>query len=405
MTVIEQSATVQFGRVADLSVVPPRTRRMSHSAWPILVACDSLAMALAFLVGSSVRILLTGPSEGPGVISVSLLREAPYALVFLAAMSMYGFYGRTRRRVQRSWFLDFGQLAHSLVTGSVAIAALSSGLYRFVGLPKIGWVEVGALAAPALLLVPVIRGGGSMMSRHHGVRRLRVAVVGCGPAADRLLRRLQRIADMDLVGLVTESGQQEEHPAAVLGPTAELLQICRYNAVDRIFVSSNGLDASQLEVIIRGLPPEVHVLIVPTFADLLTWQTQVEDLDGLTIMEVPPAELGLVRRGAKRTLDVAVSSAALILLSPLLAAIAVSIKISSPGPVFFRQERIGYRGKPFFVLKFRTMCLSAEAAKQHLWAVNECDGPMFKIRSDPRVTPVGGVLRRTSLDELPQLIN
>jgi lipopolysaccharide/colanic/teichoic acid biosynthesis glycosyltransferase len=103
--------------------------------------------------------------------------------------------------------------------------------------------------------------------------------------------------------------------------------------------------------------------------------------------------------------DLAGAAILLLVLSPLLAAIAIAIKLDSPGPVLFRQRRMGYRGVPFEVLKFRTMVDGADAAKAKLIAQNEAGGGLFKMKDDPRVTRVGKVLRRSSLDELPQLIN
>jgi exopolysaccharide biosynthesis polyprenyl glycosylphosphotransferase len=107
----------------------------------------------------------------------------------------------------------------------------------------------------------------------------------------------------------------------------------------------------------------------------------------------------------KRIIDIAFSSIALVLLSPLFGITALAIKATSKGPVFFVQKRLGYNGRIFNCLKFRTMVKDAEQLKMGLEKLNEMDGPVFKIRSDPRVTRVGRFLRRASLDELPQLIN
>lgn len=106
---------------------------------------------------------------------------------------------------------------------------------------------------------------------------------------------------------------------------------------------------------------------------------------------------------AKRTLDVAVSAMALVLLSPFLALIALAIKLTSPGPVFYRWDVMGRTGIPFTGYKFRSMVANAHELKKHLWQWNEMTGPVFKLKNDPRVTPVGRVLRKFSLDELPQL--
>jgi lipopolysaccharide/colanic/teichoic acid biosynthesis glycosyltransferase len=107
----------------------------------------------------------------------------------------------------------------------------------------------------------------------------------------------------------------------------------------------------------------------------------------------------------KRAVDVAGAAVGLAVLSPVLVASAVAIKLSSPGPVIFRQKRAGLGGRPFTIFKFRTMCADAEAKKKALRAISEQDGPAFKLAHDPRITKVGHFLRKTSIDELPQLLN
>jgi exopolysaccharide biosynthesis polyprenyl glycosylphosphotransferase len=111
------------------------------------------------------------------------------------------------------------------------------------------------------------------------------------------------------------------------------------------------------------------------------------------------------QRSVKRLFDIFVSAGALVVLSPLFLVVAVLIKLTSQGPIFFRQARVGLHGRPFNMFKFRTMVVNAEALKQQLLASNEQTGPVFKIRNDPRITSIGGFLRKHSIDELPQLIN
>jgi lipopolysaccharide/colanic/teichoic acid biosynthesis glycosyltransferase len=107
----------------------------------------------------------------------------------------------------------------------------------------------------------------------------------------------------------------------------------------------------------------------------------------------------------KRTMDIIGSGCGLLLASPIMVLMAIGIKLTSPGPVFFKQKRCGLGGKPFEIIKFRTMCVDAESKKQALRAISEQDGPAFKLKNDPRVTMIGKFLRKTSLDELPQFLN
>jgi lipopolysaccharide/colanic/teichoic acid biosynthesis glycosyltransferase len=128
-------------------------------------------------------------------------------------------------------------------------------------------------------------------------------------------------------------------------------------------------------------------------------------VDGITLLGMRRYGLSRSSRAVKRALDVVGASLGVLVLAPLLIAIAVAIKLDSPGPVLLRQRRMGRHDVPFEMLKFRTMLDGADAQRSALAARNEADGGLFKIKEDPRITRVGRLLRRTSLDELPQLFN
>jgi exopolysaccharide biosynthesis polyprenyl glycosylphosphotransferase len=128
-------------------------------------------------------------------------------------------------------------------------------------------------------------------------------------------------------------------------------------------------------------------------------------ISGLSVAETPTGKSESARWAAKRALDVALAGAGLVVSLPIMAVAAAAISIDSPGPVLFRQERLGKWGRPFTIIKFRTMVADAEERLERLLSHDEGDGPHFKMRDDPRVTRVGAVLRRWSIDELPQLFN
>ena len=149
---------------------------------------------------------------------------------------------------------------------------------------------------------------------------------------------------------------------------------------------------------------------MPRFFQVLSPNVDVHTLEGLPLIGLRPCRLSRSSQLLKRTADLVVSTVALVLLAPLFAALAVAIKIDSPGPVFFRQLRMGRAERTFRIYKFRTMVRDADALKSRLAHLNVHRGPggdprMFKIADDPRVTRAGNLLRRYSLDELPQLIN
>lgn len=145
-----------------------------------------------------------------------------------------------------------------------------------------------------------------------------------------------------------------------------------------------------------------RLLFVPRLADVAGPRLSLREAGGLDFIDVALPRYSGARFWLKRSFDMLFASAALVLVSPVLAAIAIAIKLDDGGPIFFRQERIGLEGNPFTIHKFRTMHVDAEARLAELRAASDTDGPLFKMTEDPRVTRVGRVLRKFSLDELPQ---
>jgi exopolysaccharide biosynthesis polyprenyl glycosylphosphotransferase len=144
------------------------------------------------------------------------------------------------------------------------------------------------------------------------------------------------------------------------------------------------------------------VKLLPEFSDLLPQRLEIHEVGGRRYIGfVPVAAVSW----AKRAVDLLLVSVGLLAATPVLLAIVLAIKLDSPGPVFYRQQRVGKHGRFFWMLKFRSMCVDADRRLEELRAHNEATGPLFKIRQDPRVTRVGRLLRRWSLDELPQLLN
>jgi exopolysaccharide biosynthesis polyprenyl glycosylphosphotransferase len=187
---------------------------------------------------------------------------------------------------------------------------------------------------------------------------------------------------------------------------AELRTFVRGMDVHRVVVAPQTLAASETIDLIRALKlAGIHVSVVPSLFDVIGSSVEFDDLHGMTVLGVRRFELTRSSRAVKRCFDVLGAFLALVIGAPVAVLIALLIKLGSPGPVLFRQERIGRDGHPFQMLKFRTMVVDADAAKVRLVALNEGAEGFFKITDDPRTTRLGHVLRRSSLDELPQLIN
>ncbi|MGI8660163.1 MAG: sugar transferase [Thermoleophilaceae bacterium] len=246
----------------------------------------------------------------------------------------------------------------------------------------------------------------------HRIRplRQRTVIVGSGMVAQRIVERLERHPEvgLDPVGLVddeihTINGSQLPKLASL----SRLHHVLEAHDVDRVIIAFSRASHEELLSCIRVCRDHrVAVDIVPRLFELLDGARSLNQVGGLPLLSIGAAPLTPLSRAAKRGLDIVVSVAALIVLSPLLVLIAIAIKFDSRGPVIFSQERAGRGARPFQLIKFRSMCRFADEQKADYADANDSDdGVMFKIKHDPRVTRVGRVLRRTSLDELPQLIN
>jgi exopolysaccharide biosynthesis polyprenyl glycosylphosphotransferase len=183
----------------------------------------------------------------------------------------------------------------------------------------------------------------------------------------------------------------------------------REHDVERVIVAFSRDSDERVVDLVRSLDDlDVQIDLVPRLFEVLGPHAHMHAAEGLPLLGLPPARLSRSSLLLKRAMDVLLAAAGLVLLSPILFAIALAIKLDSRGSVLFRQLRVGQGDRPFMILKFRTMVGDADARKEDVAHLNKhlCGDPrMFKVPNDPRVTRVGKFLRRHSLDELPQLIN
>ena len=381
-----------------------KAHRARSWLWLVLLA-DVASLAESFIFGAVLRQPF-GATEGPSL-GASVAREIPFLPLYILAMALYGLYQRDQRRLRTTSFLDIGRRSHALALGAVGSLAVSAGLHRVFNLPKLGWVEVVMMSLPATALMPLARAGVGQVMRRQGTLRSRVVIVGSGSVASSLAQRLKSCADVELVGFVDDRPHLlPSGPLGVpLGAITDLPRICTQAGVDRVLVAFSQSSPAWVVEMLRRLPSNVRISVVPRLFELVTWQSHIEELHGLTVMDVAPPSLGPISRATKRSLDIVVSSGTLLALAPMMVVSAIAIKLTSPGPVFFRQERVGYKGKTFRIIKFRTMRAGADEIKIDLRDHNEVDGPLFKLHNDPRVTSIGRFLRPYSLDEVPQLLN
>jgi exopolysaccharide biosynthesis polyprenyl glycosylphosphotransferase len=326
------------------------------------------------------------------------VRDVALATVAMAvALHMHGLYHRPASRLRPSEWWRPKVIARCLPTA--ALLALAADAFILGGGRLMTLTAAVAMTLPAILFIPF---GRRLVVRMFDPTVSRILVIGTGPISDRLTSRLHRCPDTLVVGHVDDNPPPG---TTVLGGLADLSAVCDAQQIDRVIIGfPNTSDTAVLDAL-RRLQGQVPVSEIPRYFELHNWRSESEELHGLTLMHLPTASLGPTARIMKRLIDVTLATCALVFASPVLLIIAAAIKLDSPGPVFFRQERIGRAGKPFRIFKFRSMTADAWQQRDTVAQRNEVDGPLFKMASDPRVTRVGAFIRKTSLDELPQLIN
>ena len=247
--------------------------------------------------------------------------------------------------------------------------------------------------------------------RQRGIGTRRMLLVGAGEVSRKIMRLLLANPSLgfDVAGFLDdnpERGQRDLGPFTALGAIDNLAEVLREKQVDEVIVTLpwqyHRRIMSVLAICERA---GVRARVVPDMLQMSLDRVDFEVLKGIPLLGVKHMSLSGPRSAVKRALDLIVAVIGLIITLPIMLLIAIAIKIDSPGPVLFVQERIGKNGQPFKTYKFRSMVLQAEALREHFLPLNEADGPLFKIREDPRATNVGRFLRRFSLDELPQFFN
>ncbi|HTR74990.1 MAG TPA: sugar transferase [Solirubrobacterales bacterium] len=354
---------------------------------------DLLAAAVSLLIVS----LIFGATLQP----VSLLLIPTIAVIG----KLSGVYDRDEYRLAKTT-LDEAPSLFRLSTLLTLLVYLSGNV-----LVEGGFGRWDALSFWALLFVSLV--GFRWIARQVAAAATdeeRCIIIGDAESADWLAQKLERShrTHVDLIGRVgLHAADADTGDIEKLGDFEQLPELLAAFAVDRALVAP-GRDDPEEEVLtaIRLLKRNgVYVSILPSPLEVVGTAIEFDEVEGATLLGVRRHGLSRSSRFVKRAFDLTLSLFGLLILSPLMAVIAIAIKIDSRGPVFFRQPRMGKDDKPFDIYKFRTMADGADAQREALADRNEAGGGLFKIDDDPRITKIGKFLRRTSLDELPQLIN
>lgn len=241
-----------------------------------------------------------------------------------------------------------------------------------------------------------------------GVRR--VVVVGMTPVGKMVMQNMatRRHHGYAMVGYIAEHDglPQRFGRFTCLGTIAEIDRVVAEQHVDEFIIALPSASHARIaDLVARCEHTGVAVKLIPDLLDLRLSRVRMDAVAGIPLIDIRDEVAGGLRTALKRVLDLSVAACALVVVLPIMGVTALAIRLESPGPIFFRQERLGKQGQPFMILKFRSMRVDAERQLALLRAQNEAAGPIFKMRSDPRVTRVGRLIRKLSIDELPQLWN
>jgi exopolysaccharide biosynthesis polyprenyl glycosylphosphotransferase len=402
-----------------LSVEQPVDRSVDHGVAPsemgkragrtafqpklVLMAAD-LSVIVAAIVLS--YFLTLGPGNGDS--------ESARHFVGFAAMTLPIWIGIfARQRLYNTRFIGRRLDEFRRLVNAVGLSTLSVALTAFFFGELIARLSLVVLFFSAVVFVAAEREVArrvfsSLRERGRLVRH--VVIAGANPEGRELAGMLQ--ADTTLgyrvLGFVDDT-VTEPYPAKgipLLGTVSEAAAIVRRHEGASVIVAASAIESATTNRLARDLLDEgIHVELSSTLRDIASQRLTVRPLGRFPVVYVEPVQREGWRRMAKRGFDIIGATVGLVIASPVLLVAAIAIKLDSRGPVLFKQSRVGRDSEPFSILKLRSMVQDAEAQLIDLAHANEADGPLFKIKDDPRITRVGRLIRRTSVDEIPQLWN
>jgi exopolysaccharide biosynthesis polyprenyl glycosylphosphotransferase len=392
---------------AAVEVEPDRRTHLQRRLAQLLLLVFIADVVVLFGVSIAAWQLRAGLDERfavparPGQLQPSL---GPWLVLLWALVLVAG--GAYDRREFGTRFEDFRRI--------VLASVVSLGLVGFIAFLTDSPLSRGyvlllfGIGAPTLLLVRYAERKAFHLARRRGRLVNRTIAVGSAAAVGELEAVLRRApwTGYHLLGRVAPVGDSAGD-LAVLGTVEELPALITARDADSVLVAggsyASAAELRRLGWALEGL--DVDMLVVPALTDVAGPRVHFTHVAGLPLVHVREPQVGEAMGVVKRLFDVTVSGMLLLLLAPVMAAVALGVKLQDGGPVLYRQRRVGHDQAAFGMLKFRSMVVGADRLRADLDSANELDGVLFKIRDDPRVTRFGAFLRKYSLDELPQLFN
>jgi exopolysaccharide biosynthesis polyprenyl glycosylphosphotransferase len=379
-------------------------QRQSARRIALRVLADAMAVSTALFLSSAIRFELF-----PG----SPRADLDYGLITaLATPAWLLLFWAYRLYEPRQVLSPVNELKHVLhgVMGGIVVLFVADSLFD-LGLAR-GWMlttmvsGLVVVSCERLLVRKMLH-----FVRRRGGNQTRTIVLGTNHEARTIARTLQREKWLghEIIGFVDDripAGETVVAGHVVLGRTSELKDVIADHSATHVIVATMAFDASRLNRVFWELQDvDVDLQITSGTIDLMASRMVVQSVAGVPLLYIRRTGIDRAQRTVKRAIDVVASLLGLVVLSPVLAAIALWIRSDSEGSIFFKQVRIGRHGKNFTCWKYRSMFVDAEEKRQELEHLSQGPGLLFKLKDDPRVTRCGKFLRRYSLDELPQLWN
>ena len=406
------------GRASPYRTITDKELTLVQICCDFVCACMALPLALVLLAQLSAVSV-----NAPGRLLTNIEIDSLFPVAVVIALASGGVYRVTHRRLQPSAFLEIRELSFGIGEGCVLALAIGSLLHVAFGTSEPYATQLVTAVIVAVATITI----GRMVLRSflHTLTTTRVLVVGAGTTADRIMLSVRQDAGMTLVGRIVDSDDDSDDDrdgglTDTLGRAADLPRLCRQLDVHRVLVAAQDEFSVETLNIYRQLQDFVHIAMVPRYYELISWRSSLTDLAGMPFLEIAQPHLSAWDKCMKRAFDLCISSAVLLVTSPLLLVVALGVKLSSPGPVFFHQTRLGRDAEPFTVIKFRSMTTDtvvpptfAPAGAEELvpedHVPEDFDRPLHEVRRKMdervRITRFGAFLRRTGIDEIPKFIN
>lgn len=366
-----------------------------------LVILDVAMVAVAFILAYQLRSTIPWPNELANQVALSaysgLIAAQVVGVVILMFIYRQYYIPRAISRVDQFYSIFAAVSIGTMMAVAISVFSFKNSIFE-VDFPRAMIIYAWMFSIVLIMLGRISHQVARTILRDRGIGKDRLLIVGTGDVAKIILQRIAWSPQLgyEVVGVIDGDREDEQvHDVPIIGEPEDLPELIEKHSIDEVIIAIPEKGHREVVRVIsyceRG---RVSIKVFPDFFQFIASEADIDDLGGLPLLSIRDFAMRGYMLFFKRLMDIVGSIIGLIFLSPLMMLTAIGVKLESPGPVFFVQERMGLDGKPFFMIKYRSMRQDAE---KH--------GPGWTTKDDPRQTKFGTLLRKINVDELPQLIN